>query len=112
MRTQEIIMRDAGFVSASDAAEATGADNVGTIHRQVKTGRLRGARAGSHWYVSITSLLRAYADAPPILKRIKALGVEAKPEAAPSAENEKNLVASRRSNGVVKKPHRKKARAS
>ncbi len=106
MRAQELIMQDAGYVSASVAAEAIGANNVGTIHRMVKTGRLRGARAGSHWYVSITSLLRAHADAPPILKRIKALGVEAKPEAAPSAENEKNLVPSRRSNGAAKRKRR------
>lgn len=80
-------MREAGYVTAADAAGAIGADNVGTIHRMVKTGRLVGARAGTHWYVTVRSLLDAHAEAPPILERILALGVEPKeaPAAAPGA---------------------------
>lgn len=89
MRSQELIMREAGYVSAADAAEAIGADNVGTIHRMIVNGRLRGARAGKHWYVLVLSLLDNHRDAPPILDRIKALGVEAKDAAPPSPPPEK-----------------------
>ena len=88
MRSQEKIMREAGYVTATDAAQAIGADNVGTIHRMVKAGKLRGARAGRHWYVSVASLLKAHKDAPPIIERIRALGVEPKEEPSASAENE------------------------
>jgi len=80
VRTQETIMREAGFVTAADAARAIGADNVGTVHRAVKTKRLKGARAGNHWYVSVASLLAEYQDAEPLLERIRALGVPANPE--------------------------------
>lgn len=78
MRSQETIMRDAGYVTASEAAEAIGCDQIGSVHRMVRTGRLQGARAGKHWYVSVKSLLEAHKDAPPLLDRIKALGVEPK----------------------------------
>ncbi len=76
MRSQEEIMQAAGYVTASAAAEAIGVDNIGTVHRMITSKRLRGARADSHWYVSVKSLLTAYKDARPILKRILALGVE------------------------------------
>jgi len=75
MRAQSQIMRDSGYVTAAEAADAIGADSVGTIHRMVKTGRLKGARAGTRWYVSVKSLLLAHADAPPLVARIEALGV-------------------------------------
>ncbi len=75
MRAQSQIMRDAGYVTATEAAEAIGANSVGTVHRMVKSGRLKGARAGTHWYVSVKSLLLAHADCPPILARIETLGV-------------------------------------
>ncbi len=78
MRAQAEIMREAGYVTAAEAAEAIGVANIGTIHRQVTTGRLIGTRVGRHWYVSVKSLLDAHADAPPLLKRIKALGVDPK----------------------------------
>lgn len=85
-------MREAGYVTAADAAHAIGADNVGTIHRMVKTGRLEGARAGKHWYVSVKSLLAAHAEAPPILARIRELGVEAK-DAPPAPKKPRRRVA-------------------
>lgn len=78
MRTQEMIMRQNGYVTASEAAEAIGCDQIGSVHRMLKTGRLQGARAGKHWYVSVKSLLEAHKDAPPLIERIKALGVEPK----------------------------------
>lgn len=104
MRTQEKLMRDAGYVTAADAAQAIGADNVGTIHRQVKTGKLVGARAGVHWYVLVKSLLEAHADAPPILARIRELGVEAK-DPPPGFQNGAGTPAARED-----KPSRRKAR--
>ncbi len=79
MRAQEAIMREAGYVTSREAAEAIGLI-VGTVHRMIKNDHLRGARAGYRWYVSVKSLLEAYADAAPILKRIHALGVAAKDE--------------------------------
>ncbi len=97
MSLQENIMREAGFVSAAAAAEAVGVANVGSIHRMAKTGQLRGARAGRNWYVSVKSLLAAYADAAPILERIKALGVEPKDEpVVPSAPEKKGKARVRR----------------
>lgn len=88
MRAQSQIMRDAGYITAAEAAEAIGVDNVGTIHRMVRTGRLKGARAGTHWYVSVKSLLRAHAGAPPLIARIEALGVapQDEPVASPAAK--------------------------
>lgn len=78
MRTQEKLMRDAGYVTATTAADAVGADNIGTIHRMVKSGKLVGAKIAAHWYISVKSLLEVYAQAPPILARLRAMGVEAK----------------------------------
>lgn len=75
-KTQAEIMREAGYVTASEAADAIGASQVGTVHRMVHDERLAGARAGKHWYVLVSSLLDMYADAPPIVARIKALGVK------------------------------------
>lgn len=78
MRTQEEIMADAGYVTASRAAKAVGYAQTGTIHTMLKDGRLTGARAGTHWYVSVKSLIDAHKDAPPIVACIRALGVEPK----------------------------------
>lgn len=90
MRPQEKIMRDAGYVTATEAADAIGVSNIATIHRMVKTTKLLGARAGCHWYVSVASLLREHAGAPPLLERIKALGVK------PNPEHEKQIDAKKR----------------
>lgn len=104
MRTQETIMREAGFVTAADAARAVGADNVGTIHRAVRTKRLKGARAGNHWYVSVASLMHEYRDASPLMERIRALGVE------PNPEHEKEIAAG--SNGIATAPKQRRRKRS
>ncbi len=80
MRTQETIMRESGYVTAADAARAIGADNVGTLHRMVRTKRLKGCRAGNYWYVSVASLLLMHEGVEPLMERIRALGVPANPE--------------------------------
>ncbi len=84
MRAQAEIMREAGYITAAEAKEAIGVENIGTIHRQVKTGKLVGTRAGKHWYVSVKSLLEAHADVPPLVERILALGVAPKETPAPT----------------------------
>ena len=74
------IFREAGFVTASEAANAIGVSNVGTVHRMAKQGKIRFRLAGRHWYISVASLLNFYSETPEILVRIKALGVEPKQE--------------------------------
>ena len=59
-------------MKAVDAAVAAGV-TLQTIHRMVERGDLSGARAGVAWYVRLDSLLEYYAEAPPILARVKAL---------------------------------------
>lgn len=78
MSEQLQIMHDAGYVSAAEAMDAIGLSQVGGIHNLVKKDRLTGMQVGRRWYVSVASLLEEYKDAPPIVSRIKALGVEAK----------------------------------
>lgn len=80
--TTDQIMRQAGFVSAADAAKAVGLSHPSNIHKMVNKGKLKGQRAGVHLYVSVASLLEAYKEAEPIVARIKALGVA--PKEAPS----------------------------
>ena len=92
-QTQREIMRDAGYITAAEAAEALGVGNVGTIHRMVKSGRVKGARAGVHWYVSVNSLLLAHAGTPPLIKRIEALGVAPKDEPLAEAPKKRKAVA-------------------
>lgn len=98
---QEGIMREAGYVTAAEAAHAVGLKNVGTIHRRIVSGNLIGARAGYHWYVLVKSLLEAYADAPPLLARIRALGVEAK-DPPPAAQNGASVAPRARKGGKAR----------
>lgn len=74
-------MADAGYVTAAKAASAMGLSRPGSVHRLIQRGKLRGCRAQAHWYVSVRSLLDAHADAPPIYRRILALGVTPKDDA-------------------------------
>ncbi len=75
------IMHGAGFVSASEAATAIGAANVGTVHRMLKQKKLTGQRLGFYWYVSAESLIAAYAGTPVaerVEKLLKETGVKVK----------------------------------
>lgn len=74
--TQADIMHDAGFVTASEAAAAIGAANVGTVHRMLKAKKLEGQRLGFYWYVSAASLVATYAGTP-IAERVEKLLKEA-----------------------------------
>lgn len=79
-KTTEEMLRDAGYISAPDAARAIGASHVATIHRMIsRSKRLEGKRVGAHWYVKVTSLLQVYGDAPGVgenlHKVLKEIGV-------------------------------------
>ena len=90
MRAIETIMQEGGYVTVARAGEAIGAGHVSTVHKHIQAGRLRGARAGQHWFVSVWSLLQYYTkDVNPVLhKRILGMGVEPVEELSPAAENE------------------------
>jgi hypothetical protein len=65
-------MHEAGYVSAAEAAEAIGVENVGTIHRMLRGERLTGKRVGYYWYVEGQGLYDAYANTP-IAKSVEEL---------------------------------------
>jgi hypothetical protein len=72
-KSQTDIMHEGGYVTSAEAAEAAGVAHVGTIHRMITRGELRGSFTGQAWYVELKSMLELYANAAPILTRVKAL---------------------------------------
>lgn len=62
MRGRDLLMRQDGYVTAAEVAEATG-QNLATVHRAIEEGRMPGQRVQtsgrySGWYVDIHALLK------------------------------------------------------
>ena len=71
------IMAESGYISAAKAADVLGFANVASVHKRLARGTIQGIRwADRWWFVSVKSLLEAYADVPPIRARIEALPVK------------------------------------
>lgn len=67
--SQDAIMRQSGWISCADAAEAAGV-HISTVYRLIERGEVEGATAGGKRYVCRKSLATYYEDAPPIKLRV------------------------------------------
>lgn len=83
MRAQERIMREAGYITAIEAMQWAGLDNVGTVHRMAAAGKVQFARSGRSWFIKTSSLLDYYKDNPVIRLRIEQMMKQPAGTAAP-----------------------------
>lgn len=70
---QRKLMAERGYVTAADAAEATGS-HISSFYKWVSEGRITGSRIGNHWFVEVESVVRHLSSTgtdPVILKRLR-----------------------------------------
>lgn len=72
MTNHQELMWNNGYVSAAEAAEATGR-NLSTIHRWVQGGKVEGARSARRLFVSVDSLAKLFESNSIIRDRVLGL---------------------------------------
>ncbi len=63
-RGQDELMRQDGYVTAAEVAEAMN-QTLSTIHRGIEAGRIPGGKVGSAWYVDIHAYVEKFSETGP-----------------------------------------------